>query len=104
MCVNCFAQGCCNCRIPFYIYPPMGTEEQVLVSTGSTPVPGVEGTPMAQITKIWVGLATEMFTDADTFEVKCPDNSDVADKARLIGATLILNQLFFEKSGGEEGA
>ena len=25
-CVNCFAQGCCNCKIPFYIYKPDQTD------------------------------------------------------------------------------
>lgn len=99
MCVNCCAQGCCNCRIPFYIYPPNGTEEQKFLSPGSAEVPDMPGVPDAQICKIFRGLGTELFTDADTFEVKCPEDADANDKARLIGATLILNQLFFEKQG-----
>ena len=97
MCVNCCSQGCCNCRIPFFIYPPSGTEEQAFISTGSGKVPGEEKEPHAQITKVWTNMTTELFTDADTFEVKCPDGADEADKARLISATLMLNQLFFEK-------
>ena len=54
--------------------------------------------PKAQICTIWTGLKLELFTDADTFEVRCPDNSDVPDKARMIAATLLINQLYFERS------
>jgi len=104
MMVNCCAQGLCNCRIPFLIYPPGGDEASVLKSSGSTPVPGQTGVPDAQITKVWSGLATELFTDADTFELKAPDDSDANGKARLIGATLMINQLFFEGGKDENGA
>lgn len=99
--VNPCAQGCCNCRIPFLIYPPNGTEDQVLKSTGSDPVPNQEGHPDAQICKIWSGLGNELFTDADKFEFKAPDNATIEAKASLIGATQLLNQLFFE--GGDKG-
>merc|ERR1712139_326000 len=101
--VNCCAQGCCNCRIPFLIYPggQGGDEAAVLKSPKSSPVPGMEGAPDAQICKIWSGLATELFTDADTFEVKAPDGSSWQQKSRLIGATLLLNQVFFEGQDGD---
>ena len=99
MCVNCCAQGLCNCRIPFYLYTPDGDETTAALSSKSTPVPGMEKeVPKAQITKIWTNLEQELFTDADTFEVRCPDNSDVPDKARMIAATLLINQLYFERS------
>jgi len=105
MCVNLFAQGCCSCRIPFYVYPPLGSEEQTLLSTGSTPVPGMESeTPKAQICKIWGGVAQELFSDADTFEVKTPDGADPASKARLIAATLMINQLHFETDKDDKSA
>ena len=100
-CVNCCAQGCCNCRIPFHIYKPGAKEEEVLKSTGSSGVPGQEGTPNAQICKIWSGWKNEFLTDADTFELKAPDGSTSDAKARLIGMTLLLNQIFFEKSNSE---
>merc|ERR1712196_494393 len=98
MCVNCCAQGCCNCRIPFYFYAPNGDEESAVLSSKSSPVPGMENeTPKAQICKVWSGLTNELFTDVDTFEVKCPDNSSADTKARLIGATLLINQVYFER-------
>ena len=56
MCVNCCAEGCCNCRIPFYIFPQSDTK-------------GTKDTNVGFITKIWSGLGTELFTDADKFEV-----------------------------------
>lgn len=97
MMVNLCAQGCCNCRIPFYFYKPGGDEETAALSSKSSPVPGMENeTPKAQICKVWSGLTNELFTDVDTFEVKCPDGSDEGTKARMIGATLMLNQLYFE--------
>lgn len=74
----------------------------MLKSNGSTPVPGIEGVPDAQITKIWSGLGAELFSDADTFELKAPDGADPGAKARLIGATLLVNQVFFESQKGEQ--
>merc|ERR1711998_453630 len=100
MCVNVCAQGCCNCRIPFLVYKGGESSEShaALKSPKSTPVPGQEGPPDAQICKIWSGLGTELFTDADTFEMKAPEGSNWESKTRLIGATLLLNQIFFEGS------
>jgi len=102
LCVNCCSQGCCNCRVPFLLYPPNGTEEQVLKSTGSSPVPNVEGTPDAQITKIWSGFK-DMLADAQTYEIKCPDQCTQDGKARLIAATLLLDQTEFEKGDDKGG-
>jgi len=103
MCVNCCAQGCCNCRIPFFFYKPDADEDdKAMMSTKSTPVPNMPGAPHAQICKVWSGLTTELFTDADTFECKCPDNSDSSAKARIIASTLLLNQLFFESDNKDQ--
>ena len=45
---------------------------------------------------------TEIFTDADAFEVKFPSESTPAQKGIFIGATIFLNALFYETddSGG----
>jgi len=106
-CVNLCAQGCCNCRVPYLVYAP-GHEADgpALKATGCTPVPGYENeVPDAQITKVWAGMVNELFTDADTFELKCPEGSDAQTKARLIGATLLINQTVFEaeKNNGDNG-
>ena len=54
LCINCFKQGCCNCRIPFYIYAPGGSGDDMLL--GTTPVSdsrlGKNGLRHAQITKV----------------------------------------------------
>ena len=86
MCVDCCAEGCCSCRFPFYLFPP-----------GSK---GTKDEQVGSIVKIWTGLSKELFTDADNFEVKFPVNADAESKARLIGATFFINQLFFENQGG----
>lgn len=75
------AGGCCNCKIPFYIYKHDEDEP---------------GKHVGEIVKIWGGLTSELFTAADTFMVKYPEGSDTNTKANLIGATLMINQLFFE--------
>jgi len=99
-CVDCCAEGCCNCRIPFYLYPSGGGDDSALIATNAALGHGVDpknGPPKAQICKIWAGLGKELFTDADTFEVKCPDDATPDDKAILLAATLLINQISFEK-------
>ena len=84
MCVNCCAQGCCNCKIPFYIYRPDQTDRG-------------KGQEIGNIIKQWRGLGTEMFTDADTFTIDFPKDANTDQKARLLGATFLLNMMEFEK-------
>ena len=67
-----------------------------LKSQSSKPIPGTDGAPDAQISKVWAGLAMEAFTDVDKFEFKAPDGCTPQGKARLIASTLLINQLFFE--------
>lgn len=83
LCVNCMAEGCCNCKIPFYIYPPG---------------PATDETKVGKIVKLWRGLGTEVFTDAASFQVEFPPNATDEDKALITGTTLYVNVLFFEKS------
>ena len=86
MCVDVFAEGLCNCRIPFYVFTPeSGTSKDEKVG---------------YVTKIWGGLGTELFTDAAKFEVQFPPAATPDSKARLLGAVFLLNQLFFE--GGND--
>ncbi|KAJ1443018.1 hypothetical protein B484DRAFT_441779 [Ochromonadaceae sp. CCMP2298] len=80
MCVNVCAEGCCNCRIPFYIFPP-----------GQSTV----GQEKGSVVKVWAGMKSEFFTDADKFEVYFPSD-DSASKTTLLGGVFLLNQLFFE--------
>lgn len=82
LCVNCCKEGCCNCRVPFYIYPP-GAKE---------------GEEVGKVVKIWSGLTKELFTDADNFEVEFPAAAEPSTKSRLLGGLFLLNQLYFETS------
>ena len=62
------------------------------------------GKQVGEIVKLWPGLGNELFTNAHKFEVRFPKGSDGGTKARLLGATFLINQLFFErddKKGGE---
>lgn len=83
MCVDCMAEGCCNCKVPFYIFPP-----------GK---PGTRGNEVGKIVKLWRGMGTEAFSDAASFNVEFPEGSGEMSKARLLGTTIFINMLFFEK-------
>eukprot|EP01038_Epipyxis_sp_PR26KG_P010734 gene10734-14418_t len=78
-CVDCCKLGCCSCKIPFYFYEP-----------------GNESKEVGGVTKVWRGLGSEIFTDADSFELDFPPGSDVESKFRLLAAVFLINQLFFE--------
>ena len=76
-CVNCMAKGCCNCKIPFYIFAP-----------GQDPTKHEEA--KGEIVKEWGGLATEMLTSADKFSVKFPEGASDAEKAGLFAAVMMI--------------
>jgi len=115
LCVDCMAEGLCNCKIPFYVYPP-----------GKR----AKGEEIGKIIKLWRGLGTEVFTDAASFQLEFPPGIDEVShgrpnarpsaalpaaysaaypdtcvlsgvvqmaKARLLGTTMFVNILFFEK-------
>lgn len=84
MCVDIFAEGCCSCRIPFYIYVPGAS--------------GEVGSEAGKIVKVWGGLLKEAFTEADTFELIYPKDIDPETKLRILGGVFLLNQLYFEGS------
>jgi len=101
MCVDCCAEGCCNMRIPFYIYPAdgdMDTEHALLGKTPKTdPKSSRNGSMYAQITKVWAGGMTELYTDSDNFEVEFPASATAKQKALLVGSVFFLNMLYFER-------
>lgn len=53
---------------------------------------------IGMISKQWTGLAREMFTDAENFGVRFPLDLDVKYKAILMGATFLIDFMFFEHS------
>ena len=89
-CVNYWAEGICTCRVPFYIFEP-GVEQ-------------VKGNEAGKLVKVWKGLAEQLFTDSDNFEVTFPTESVRSKesieetRARLMGSLFLVNQLYFEGS------
>jgi len=51
---------------------------------------------VGKITKKWAGIGNEFLTDAETFHLTFPKDLDVAVKATLIGAALLIDFTFFE--------
>ena len=86
-CVNgcfgyCFGSCCIGSREPFDVYETKS------------------GRTAGQIIKDWTGFFRATYEDADTFQIKWGEtytnNPNPDDTALLIGATLLINQIFFE--------
>ena len=54
-------------------------------------------------TRDFEGMATEMFTDADNFLCTFPPNAPVQAKAVMLSAVFLIDFLFFEEGGANEG-
>ncbi|XP_033158620.1 phospholipid scramblase 2 isoform X3 [Drosophila mauritiana] len=65
-------------------------------------VVSLTGEKIGKISKQWSGLAREIFTDADFFGINFPLDLDVRMKAVLLGATFLIDAMFFEKAGNQE--
>jgi hypothetical protein len=89
-CVNCFAEGnpCGKgcCKISYRIFDSNQKD-----TDGDAPYLG-------QILKKPKSLGIELFTDADAFEVDFPKEATVAQKGVLIGTSIFLNAIFFERT------
>ncbi|XP_019600761.1 phospholipid scramblase 3 isoform X3 [Rhinolophus sinicus] len=59
-----------------------------------------ESRSVGRISKQWGGLLREALTDADDFGLQFPVDLDVKVKAVLLGATFLIDYMFFEKRGG----
>jgi hypothetical protein len=80
MCVDCCAEGCCNCKIPFYIYAP------------EADVPGKE---VGKIIKVWRSMASELIS-VSTFKVDFPEDATPELKTTILGSTFMINSIYFE--------
>ncbi|XP_037665416.1 phospholipid scramblase 3 isoform X3 [Choloepus didactylus] len=58
-----------------------------------------ESRSVGRISKQWGGLLREALTDADDFGLQFPLDLDVRMKAVLLGATFLIDYMFFEKPG-----
>lgn len=59
---------------------------------------------VGRISKQWSGLVKEAFTDTDNFNVQFPRDLDVKMKAVLLGATFLIDFLFFERGSNNKQA
>ncbi|XP_016977084.2 phospholipid scramblase 2-like isoform X2 [Drosophila rhopaloa] len=73
----CFCSVCCN------------VDFNVVSLTGDN---------VGRISKKWSGLGREFLTDADMFGITFQKDMDVSLKAVLLGATFLIDFMFFEKS------
>jgi len=85
ICRDAQISKCKCCRVPFNIY---NLDNQ-------------EGEEDGEIFKVFGGLGTELFTDADKFECRFPKNATVDQKATILGGVFLINQLYFEGGGDE---
>lgn len=81
MCVNVCAEGLCNCKIPFYLYPP-----------GKRAEADIKG----KVIKEWGGLVAEMFTSADKFSVEFPTDATPETKAAIWAGVMLVDYNHFE--------
>jgi len=94
--------GCCIvCKcgkggapaVPFYFWDPANPDQKIQGSQ-----PGQE----PQITKVWAGLKKECCSTADNFAVFFPAGCSPERKAGILGATMLVDFVFFEgRQGGE---
>lgn len=81
----CVCPGvCCTCDFPFEVLSRGGDEE-----------------PVGRIAKTYAGFTKELFTDASNFSLSFPMDLDVKMKATLLGATFLIDMMFFEDYGEE---
>jgi len=57
---------------------------------------------VGKISKQWSGFLKEAFTDADIFGINFPVDLDVKMKAVLLGACMLIDFNFFEKTGNKD--
>ena len=74
--------------IPFYIRDPETFEKLPTTSGGE-----------AMIKKVWSGMRKECCSDADNFHVTFPANASPSAKANLLGATVLVDFVYFESQG-----
>lgn len=79
----CGGKGCC--KVPFWIF-----------DANQANTNGAEAEKLGKILKKPKSWKTELFTDANAFEVTFPTSASVGEKAMLVGTAIFLNAVFFE--------
>jgi len=80
----CGGKGCC--KVPFWIF-----------NANDPNTNGREVNKIGKILKVPKSLMTEIFTDANAFEVTYPKDATIEQKALITGSALLLDATFFEK-------
>ncbi|XP_064438704.1 phospholipid scramblase 3 isoform X4 [Mirounga angustirostris] len=110
---NCCARLCCGARRPLRVRVVDPGDREVLrllrpLHCGCACCPcdlqevktPDESRSVGRISKQWGGLFQEALTDAEDFGLQFPLDLDVRVKAVLLGATFLIDYMFFEKRGG----
>ncbi|GCB72490.1 hypothetical protein scyTo_0002019 [Scyliorhinus torazame] len=77
--------GCGSCCCPCCLHQVVSLDESSIVG---------------KISKQWSGIIRECLTDTDNFGIQFPMDLDVKIKAVLLGACLLVDFMYFEKSSG----
>lgn len=86
---QCSKKGCCT--VPFYFYDPV-TGEQIEPDKKYPP----------QIRMVRQGMKKACFTTANNFAVNFPQNLNAEQQAGLLGMTLLIDMVIFEKQAEEQ--
>jgi hypothetical protein len=80
----CTRDGCC--KVPFWVFDADQKQTN-----------GTDVLHLSKIVKLPKSLTTELWTDANAFDVIFPDGATVHQKAMLVGSAIFLNAIFFER-------
>jgi len=69
----------------------------VCCSDTEYPISNTGGVDVGAITWLWNGCAKQAFTDSDSFGVRFPAGSSLQTRALVLGATMLLDFIYFEK-------
>lgn len=89
MCVYPCAEGnpCCGagcCKLPFHIFPA----DQLDTDNGAAHI--------GKIVKVPKSLRTEIFTDAEAYDIIFPEDATVEQKALIAGSSVFIDSNYFE--------
>jgi hypothetical protein len=74
------------CKVPFWVFDADQKQTN-----------GTDVRHLSKIVKLPESLTTELWTDANAFDVIFPDGATVHQKAMLVGSAIFLNAIFFER-------
>ena len=91
--------GCCQCAMVCKRYE---TCYEVCYFIYEAKSPEDEKNAVGKIVRQKKTIGKSIFTDADNFEINFPETATPYDKLMIIGATLMLDYMYFEESPSDE--